>query len=105
MGSDIDETNRALELNQIHWKGRRRSARTQDSSPLPLLPIQLMRLVNLAGRGADCPFPPRNGSGLLTHRRLNAAGGFNKALVPKFKHQQGPKQLAVVGDAAFMLVL
>ena len=106
MRSDIDETNRALELNKFAiWKGQaQRAPRLRFPAAYLGLQIQLMRFVKLSVALALAPYHLQIGSGLLTHRSLNAAGGFNKAFVPKFKHQQGPKQLAVVGDATFMLV-
>ena len=39
------------------------------------------------------------------HRCLNSAWGFDKAFMPELEHQKRPKQLAMVGHAAFVFVL
>src|SRR5258706_15908614 len=44
---------------------------------------------------------------LLTcaHRRLNPLRRLDKAFAPQFERQQSPKQLAMIGDTALVLVL
>ena len=42
---------------------------------------------------------------LLSHRRLDTSGCLDKALMPQLKHQQRPKQFAMIGHAAFVFVL
>ena len=42
---------------------------------------------------------------LLAHRGLYSPWCFNKALVPQFKHKQGPEKFPMIGHAALVFIL
>jgi len=50
------------------------------------------------------PHADMNLDSIRSHRRLDPARRFDKTLSPQLKRQQGPEQLAMIRNAAFVLV-
>ena len=70
--------------------------------------VRIMKLVNGCANSDDHDRNPAQIRGCLllaAHRRFDPSRRFDKALVPEFKHEQGPEQLTMIGHAALVFIL